>query len=345
MTGISGGDEDLIAFTPLAPGDYSSGTWEMYFDGSDVELSGEDVNAAALDANGNIHLSITNAFAVTGVSGDDEDVLTFTPSQFGDNTAGTYASALLFDGSLFGLAGTDVNAIDIPIPAALHGRAVSVGAASTGGDGAARLTQQEAEALLSASMTLWASALGVQMPTDARLEVADLPGDLLGTAGQGVITLDVNAGGVRWFVDPTPLDNSEFPIAAGPNSFLATSGSPAVERFDLLTVVLHELGHLIGQDHFEFQRRSRQCDEREPGRWCRRVPASNDRAARPEENQVLVADSQTAVDDLFTERDLWLSAVSIGENTNPARACGGKGWSCDRSTEGSCQFRVSTLSK
>jgi hypothetical protein len=114
VTGVSGRDEDLIAFTPLTPGDYSSGTWEVYFDGSDVELSGEDVYATTLDANGDIHLSTTNAFAVTGVSGNDEDVFTFTPSQLGANTAGTYGSSLLFDGSLFGLDANDVNAIDIP---------------------------------------------------------------------------------------------------------------------------------------------------------------------------------------------------------------------------------------
>ena len=324
VTGVSGGDEDLIAFTPLTSGDYLSGTWAMYFDGSDVQLSGEDVNAAALDANGNIHVSTTNAFSVTGVSGDDEDVFTFTPSQLGDSTAGTYVSALLFDGSLFGLSANDVNGIDIPIPAALHGRAISVGEPSNSGDAAARLTQREAESILAASITLWVSALGVQLPTDARIEVADLPGNLLGTAGQGVITLDVDAGGVGWFVDPTPLENSEFPIAFAPNSFLATPGSPAVERFDLLTVVLHELGHLIGLDHSSSHEDPQNVMNASLDVRVRRVPASNSREARPEENQVLLAASQTAADDLFAGRDLWLSAVSLVENTNPAAGVAAK---------------------
>ncbi len=117
VTGVNGRDEDLIAFTPDTPGDYSSGTWAMYFDGSDVGLGGEDVYAAALDSNGDILLSTTNALNVTNVSGDDEDIFTFTPSQLGANTAGTYASALLFDGSQFGLTANDVNAIGLPIPA------------------------------------------------------------------------------------------------------------------------------------------------------------------------------------------------------------------------------------
>ena len=98
VTGVSGGDEDLIAFTPDTPGDYSSGTWAMYFDGSDVEIGREDVYAVGLDSSGDIHLSSTSAFAVTGVSGEDEDVFTFMPSQLGVDTAGTYASTLLFDG-------------------------------------------------------------------------------------------------------------------------------------------------------------------------------------------------------------------------------------------------------
>ena len=113
-SGLTGGDEDLIAFTPNTPGDYSAGTLAIYFDGSDVELGREDVYGVALDPNGNIHLSLTSAFAVTGLSGNDQDVFTFKPSQLGGNTAGTYDPTLLFDGSQFGLDAMDVNGVDIP---------------------------------------------------------------------------------------------------------------------------------------------------------------------------------------------------------------------------------------
>ncbi|MGI9429219.1 MAG: metallophosphoesterase, partial [Bythopirellula sp.] len=116
VSGLTGADEDLIAFTPLTPGDYSSGTWAIYFDGSDVQLGGEDVQAVALDSNGEIYLSTTNAFSVSGVAGKDEDVFGFIPSQLGADTAGAYLSTLLFDGSQFGLSANEVNAIDLPIP-------------------------------------------------------------------------------------------------------------------------------------------------------------------------------------------------------------------------------------
>ncbi len=113
VPGVTGEDDDLIAFTPDTPGDYSAGTWAIYFDGSDVELDPEDINAVALNAAGDIDLSVTSAFAVTGISGDDEDVFTFLPTQLGDDTTGTYSSTLLFDGSLYGLDTNDITGLDL----------------------------------------------------------------------------------------------------------------------------------------------------------------------------------------------------------------------------------------
>src|SRR5262249_22388550 len=43
-----------------------------------------------------------------------------------------------------------------------------------------------------------------------------------------------------WFVDPTPQDDAEFPLRAAS----AADGGPAGD--DLLTAVLHELGHGLG---------------------------------------------------------------------------------------------------
>jgi hypothetical protein len=116
VANVSGADEDLLAFTPTALGATTSGTFALYFDGSDVGLSasGEDVDAAAVDAAGRIYLSTLDTFAVTGASGADEDVFVFSPSTLGTSTSGNFDSTLYFDGSVFGLAGNDVSAIDLP---------------------------------------------------------------------------------------------------------------------------------------------------------------------------------------------------------------------------------------
>jgi hypothetical protein len=116
VTGVSGAEEDLLVFSPSTLGESTSGTFAVYFDGSDVGLSNanENVDAAAVDASGRIYLSTTGNFSVTGASGADEDVFVFTPTTLGTNTAGAFSPSLYFDGSAFGLAGNDVFAIDLP---------------------------------------------------------------------------------------------------------------------------------------------------------------------------------------------------------------------------------------
>jgi hypothetical protein len=116
VPGVSAGAEDLLAFTPTALGSTTSGTYAMYFDGSDVGIStsNENVDAAAVDAAGHLYLSTTGNFNATGVSGADEDVFVFTPTTLGASTSGTFTTTLYFDGSAFGLGGNDVAAIDLP---------------------------------------------------------------------------------------------------------------------------------------------------------------------------------------------------------------------------------------
>ena len=116
VPGVSGADEDLLVFTQTSLGATTSGSYALYFDGSDVGLTttNEDVDAAAVDAAGRIYLSTLGAFSVTGTGGSDEDVFVFNPTTLGANTAGSYDSALYFDGSAFGLSSNDVFSIDLP---------------------------------------------------------------------------------------------------------------------------------------------------------------------------------------------------------------------------------------
>jgi hypothetical protein len=86
-----------------------------------------------------------------------------------------------------------------------------------------------------------------------RIDVQDLPGSMLGEADSGTrngerpeIVIDKNAAGYGWFVDPTPLDDNEFVDIVAPSQRQAVGNSPAAGHVDLLTVVMHEMGHLFG---------------------------------------------------------------------------------------------------
>jgi hypothetical protein len=112
------------------------------------------------------------------------------------------------------------------------------------------LTMSELTPLLAIAIQHWAdagaSAAQIALLAHTHIQIADLPdsGFLANTDGSG-ITIDTNAAGWGWFIDPTPADNSEFHATTTANELIATSGD-AASHIDLLTVVEHELGHIIG---------------------------------------------------------------------------------------------------
>ena len=113
VPGVAGKDEDLLAFTPASLGDTTSGTWAMYFDGSDVGLSNlasEDLDAAEVVGT-DLYLSTNADFAATDASGAGEDVFICTPTSLGDVTACNFAPSLFFDGSNWGLAGNSLDGL------------------------------------------------------------------------------------------------------------------------------------------------------------------------------------------------------------------------------------------
>lgn len=105
--GVAFNDEDIVAY------DSGTGTWSMYFDGSDVGVT-SDINAFALLSDGSILMSF-NTTTTAGAAGsvDDSDIVQFSPTSTGVNTAGTFG--FFFDGSDVGLttSGEDIDAIGV----------------------------------------------------------------------------------------------------------------------------------------------------------------------------------------------------------------------------------------
>ncbi len=117
QTGMSGYDEDVLKFTATSLGATTAGTWTWFLNGRDADVAlgsaGEDVDALDYDlVAGTLALSTDGAFMVpVNLTGDNHDLLTFTPTALGFDPAGTWA--VTFDGDLWGLSTDDIDGIEI----------------------------------------------------------------------------------------------------------------------------------------------------------------------------------------------------------------------------------------
>ena len=111
---------------------------------------------------------------------------------------------------------------------------------STGGGTGSVVTQASLGLMIAEARARW-ETFGLTAAQSATLRalnygVADLPDQqLASTDANGTsIVVDQNADGRGWFIDPTPWEDSEYVLGQTP---------PGV---DLLTVVMHEMGHALG---------------------------------------------------------------------------------------------------
>ncbi|HYH67210.1 MAG TPA: hypothetical protein VD866_21115, partial [Urbifossiella sp.] len=159
------------------------------------------------------------------------------------------------DVSVFGSATWVLNAIDVArgstaaalppslIPPApqLAGFAVTAGTAPA-------LTEAELAPVVAEATRRWVAA-GADPARLANVTVSITDLNAAGRLGEhvpGSIHIDDDAGGRGWFVDATPGDDAEFGSAVAVG--LGATDAAAARGVDLLTVVMHELGHELGLD-------------------------------------------------------------------------------------------------
>ena len=118
--GLSVQGADIVEFTPTSIGATTSGTFSLFFDGSDVgfSLKKSNVDAISFTPDGRLVISLDSNFElnVSGggtLAGMDEDLIVFNATSLGSSTAGDFE--LYFDGSETGFTNPneDINGASI----------------------------------------------------------------------------------------------------------------------------------------------------------------------------------------------------------------------------------------
>ncbi len=249
-------EPSAVADINLQSGSSASGeTNQIYADikNNDVIAGGPTnvlrLRVSDLDGTSDPRIFLTG-FVEGGAGIEDDAVATWNAKANTPAVATATVNVSLTGTAVAPSAGTALTPTN-PLPSTLLAASGGVQAASpTAGE--THLSQAQLDSVIAAAMAQWeaAGATPAQLATLAAttLTFGNLSGSTIGLHVGSVIVMDTDAAGHGWFVDSTPTDSVEFAHASG-NVLTADPSSAAAGHLDLLTAVMHEMGHQLGLPH------------------------------------------------------------------------------------------------
>jgi hypothetical protein len=227
-----------------ALGESSSGIIDIDIAGTAANQVGTINITRAATLNGTLNVTLANGF--TPANGDSYKIMTYS------SVSGTFATfnSPSLSGGLVMVPAYNVGNLTLnvghPLMAATSPLPLFP---STREKDTPAITLSQLVPVANAAIARWSavvpgSALGVLQ--HIQFQITNLQSPYLGLAAGSTIWIDAHAGGYGWFVDPAPATDAAFSDRRDPFELAAAPGSAASGHMDLLTVVMHEMGHLLG---------------------------------------------------------------------------------------------------